>query len=234
MLFRSKGVPRGGAGDESSPSPPCGASLWSSTAVTTMRSQLPSLWRERFGRQLRAMVGPVGMEGRLPRERAVIRQARPDAAPTRRDASASARTAPSSSSPPPRMRSPVTASAQSGAVVPARAESGARAPLRERVFRRRPRTCGVRGPGDPPHAQRTGAAHAPRSFAHGLEAMGGRPWECGRRRIIRTGSQRFHRLFGGERPGSSGYIVVAVGRKDSRGLGSPSTKIGRASCRERV
>ena len=31
-------------------------------------------------------------------------------------------------------------------------------------------------------------------------------------------------MFGGECSGSSGYIVVAAGREDSRGLGSPMTE----------
>ena len=52
----------------------------------------------------------------------------------------------------------------------------------------------------------------------------GPPCECGRRRIARIVSQGFHRLFGGECSGSSGYIVVAAGREDSRGLGSPMTE----------
>ena len=52
----------------------------------------------------------------------------------------------------------------------------------------------------------------------------GSPCECGRRRIARIVSQGFHRLFGGECSGSSGYIVVAAGREDSRGLGSPMTE----------
>ena len=37
-------------------------------------------------------------------------------------------------------------------------------------------------------------------------------------------SQTFPRLFGGECSGLSGYIVVAAGRGDSRGLGSPMTE----------
>ena len=52
----------------------------------------------------------------------------------------------------------------------------------------------------------------------------GPPCECGRRRIARIVSQGFHRLFGGECSGLSGYIVVAAGRGDSRGLGSPMTE----------
>ena len=52
----------------------------------------------------------------------------------------------------------------------------------------------------------------------------GSPCECGRRRIARIVSQGFHRLFGGECSGLSGYIVVAAGREDSRGLGSPMTE----------
>ena len=52
----------------------------------------------------------------------------------------------------------------------------------------------------------------------------GSPCECGRRRIARIVSQGFHTLFGGECSGSSGYIVVAAGREDSRGLGSPMTE----------
>ena len=52
----------------------------------------------------------------------------------------------------------------------------------------------------------------------------GSPCECGRRRIARIVSQGFHRLFGGECSGLSGYIVVAAGRGDLRGLGSPMTE----------
>ena len=37
-------------------------------------------------------------------------------------------------------------------------------------------------------------------------------------------SQTFPRLFGGECSGLSGYIVVAAGREDLRGLGSPMTE----------
>ena len=62
---------------------------------------------------------------------------------------------------------------------------------------------------------------AARSRGRGRE---GSPCECGRRRIVRIVSQGFHRLFGGECSGSSGYIVVAAGREDSRGLGSPMTE----------
>ena len=62
---------------------------------------------------------------------------------------------------------------------------------------------------------------AARSRGRGRE---GSPCECGRRRIARIVSQGFHRLFGGECSGSSGYIVVAAGREDSRGLGSPMTE----------
>ena len=62
---------------------------------------------------------------------------------------------------------------------------------------------------------------AARSRKRGRE---GSPCECGRRRIVRIVSQGFHRLFGGECSGLSGYIVVAAGQGDLRGLGSPMTE----------
>ena len=67
---------------------------------------------------------------------------------------------------------------------------------------------------------------APWSSGRGLGGGDGRSdtRECGRCRIARIVSQGFHRLFGGECSGSSGYIVVAAGREDSRGLGSPMTE----------
>ena len=82
------------------------------------------------------------------------------------------------------------------------------------------------GLSDPPHAR--GSVHASCPVELRAWSRGGRregsPCECGRRRIARIVSQGFHRLFGGECSGSSGYIVVAAGREDSRGLGSPMTE----------
>ena len=80
-----------------------------------------------------------------------------------------------------------------------------------------------RGPGEGTGVTARDAARRAGSAVPG-RGREGSPCECGRRRIARIVSQGFHRLFGGECSGSSGYIVVAAGREDSRGLGSPMTE----------
>ena len=81
-----------------------------------------------------------------------------------------------------------------------------------------------RGPGGEGWESRPGTRPGGRVARSRGRRREGSPCECGRRRIARIVSQGFHRLFGGECSGSSGYIVVAAGREDSRGLGSPMTE----------
>ena len=95
-------------------------------------------------------------------------------------------------------------------------------PRRRRV---RPRICGGR-----PKRSTSRTRFDPCLLPGGAPGVvpGGRregsPCECGRHRIARIVSQTFPRLFGGECSGLSGYIVVAAGREDLRGLGSPMTE----------
>ena len=119
---------------------------------------------------------------------------------------------------------PVTWEPLTSPAAPARgARPSRRTPPRRR--RARPRICG----GRPKRStSRIGPVHAscPVELRRGPGGGDGRDRraKCGRRRIARIVSQGFHRLFGGECSGSSGYIVVAAGREDSRGLGSPMTE----------
>ena len=149
--------------------------------------------------------GPARAQARVP---VLPHQPTSQSGSRARCASVSTHTAPSLLSPSPRMRRPIQAihlTYEVRSMPLALWSSG-------------------RGPGGEGWESRPGTRPGGRAARSRGRRREGSPCECGRRRIARIVSQGFHRLFGGECSGSSGYIVVAAGREDSRGLGSPMTE----------